>query len=166
MNGLHRVSHFFAKKILTGYQYAAEAIYAYDIYSNSDRIQNITRANYEWFLLRNSVQPESKINSDTYATLEKIRRRDPFVPGAYVDLSKLEKDKPIIINLRVKIPLNSFLLLRQFPLQTCHDEGAKAFSFVAHDGHIATAEVVAGATIARRRFLGTKPGRATTEVQI
>ena len=96
-----------------GYQYAAEAIYAYDIYSNSDRIQNITRANYEWFLLRNSVQPESKINSDTYATLEKIRRRDPFVPGAYVDLSKLEKDKPIIINLRVKIPLNSFLLLRQ-----------------------------------------------------
>ena len=96
-----------------GYQYAAEAIYAYDIYSNSDRIQNITRANYEWFLLRNSVQPESKMNSETYATLEKVRRRDPHVPGVYVDLSKLEKDKPITVNLKVKIPLNSFLLLRQ-----------------------------------------------------
>ena len=48
-----------------GYQYAAEAIYAYDIYSNSDRIQNITHANYEWFLLRNSVQPESKMKSET-----------------------------------------------------------------------------------------------------
>ena len=96
-----------------GYQYAAEAIYAYDIYSNSDRIQNITRANYEWFLLRNSVQPESKMNSETYATLEKIRRRDPHVPGVYVDLSKLNKDQTITVNLKVKIPLNSFLLLRQ-----------------------------------------------------
>ena len=96
-----------------GYQYAAEAIYAYDIYSNSDRIQNITHANYEWFLLRNSVQPESKINSETYATLEKIRRRDPNVPGVYVDLSKLDGDHTITVNLKVKIPLNSFLLLRQ-----------------------------------------------------
>ena len=96
-----------------GYQYAAEAIYAYDIYSNSDRIQNITHANYEWFLLRNSVQPESKAKSETYATLEKIRRRDPNVPGIYVDLSKLNKDATIVVNLKVKIPLNSFLLLRQ-----------------------------------------------------
>ena len=96
-----------------GYQYAAEAIYAYDIYSNSDRIQNITHANYEWFLLRNSVQPESKAKSETYATLEKIRRRDPNVPGVYVDLSKLNKDATIVVNLKVKIPLNSFLLLRQ-----------------------------------------------------
>ena len=96
-----------------GYQYAAEAIYAYDIYSNSDRIQNITHANYEWFLLRNSVQPESKMKSETYATLEKIRRRDPNVPGVYVDLSKLNKDQTITVNLKVKIPLNSFLLLRQ-----------------------------------------------------
>ena len=96
-----------------GYQYSPEAIYAYDIYSNSDRIQNITRANYEWYLLRNSVQPESKRGSETYATLEKVRRRDPHVPGVYVDISKIEGDYKIEVKLNVKIPVNSFLLLRQ-----------------------------------------------------
>ena len=96
-----------------GYEYAAEVFYAYDIYSNSDRIQNITHANYEWFLLRNSVQPEAKIGSDAYATLEKIRRRDPNVPGAYVDLSLLEANKTVDVMLRIKVPLNSFLLFRQ-----------------------------------------------------
>ncbi len=96
-----------------GYQYAAEVFYAYDIYSNSDRIQNITHANYEWFLLRNSVQPEAKAESEYYATMEKIRRRDPNVPGVYVDLSALEKDKTIEVELKIKVPLNAFLILRQ-----------------------------------------------------
>ena len=96
-----------------GYQYAAEVFYAYDIYSNSDRIQNITHANYEWFLLRNSVQPEAKAESEYYATLEKIRRRDPNVPGVYVDLRALNANTEFVVKLNIKVPLNSFLLLRQ-----------------------------------------------------
>ena len=96
-----------------GYQYAAEVFYAYDIYSNSDRIQNITHANYEWFLLRNSVQPEAKAESEYYATIEKIRRRDPHVPGVYVDLSSLDAYQTIEVDLKIKVPLNAFLLLRQ-----------------------------------------------------
>ena len=96
-----------------GYQYAAEVFYAYDIYSNSDGTQNITHANYEWFLLRNSVQPEAKAESEYYATLEKIRRRDPNVPGVYVDLRALNANATFTVNLNIKVPLNSFLLLRQ-----------------------------------------------------
>ena len=96
-----------------GYQYVAEVFYAYDIYSNSDRIQNITHANYEWFLLRNSVQEESKLGSNAYATLEKIRRRDPHVPGVYVDLTELNANQTFNVHLELEIPLNSFLLIRQ-----------------------------------------------------
>ena len=96
-----------------GYQYAAEVFDAYDIQSNADRIQNVTHANYEWFLLRNSVQPEAKAESEHYATLEKIRRRDTKVPGTYVDLSLLDKDTEIKAKINLKVPLNSFLLFRQ-----------------------------------------------------
>ena len=96
-----------------GYQYAPEVFYAYDIHSNSDRIQNITHANYEWFLLRNSVQPEAKAESEYYATLEKIRRRDPNVPGVYVDLNNLNANQTFTVDLNIKVPLNAFLLLRQ-----------------------------------------------------
>ena len=96
-----------------GYEYSAEVFDNYDIQSNADRIQSVPHANYEWFLLRNSVQPEAKEESEHYATLAKIRRRDPRVPGVYVDLSKLDKNTEFKAKLDLKVPLNSFLLFRQ-----------------------------------------------------
>ena len=99
-------------KYFIGYQYAPEAILQYRIYSNSDLIQTVNWANYEWFMLRNGVQPEAKEHSDQYATLDKIRRLDPHVPGTYVDLSKLQANKTINVEWEIRIPLNSFLMLR------------------------------------------------------
>ena len=96
-----------------GYEYAPEYQLQYRIYSNSDSIQQVQWANYEWFLIRNSVQPESKEQSDQYATIEKIRRKDPNVPGIYVDFSAIDApgtESEVVVNLRV--PLNSYLLLR------------------------------------------------------
>lgn len=96
-----------------GYQYAPEAIMQYRIYSNSDLIQTVNWANYEWFLIRNSVQPEAKEQSDQFATIEKIRRRDPNVPGVYVDFSDIESaDKVVNVEFELRIPLNSFLMLK------------------------------------------------------
>ena len=102
-----------SSKYYIGYQYAPEAIYQYRIYSNSDLIQTVNWANYEWFLIRNSVQPEAKEQSDQYATIEKIRRMDPNVPGVYVDLSAITgNNTQITVELNLRIPLNSFLILR------------------------------------------------------
>ena len=96
-----------------GYQYAPEAILQYRIYSNSDLIQTVNWANYEWFLLRNSVQPEAKEQSDQFATIEKIRRMDPNVPGVYVDLSEITNATTTVnVELDLRIPLNSFLMLK------------------------------------------------------
>ena len=96
-----------------GYQYAPEAIMQYRIYSNSDLIQTVNWANYEWFLIRNSVQPEAKEQSDQFATIDKIRRMDPNVPGVYVDLSKINAaDTTVTVEFELRIPLNSFLMLK------------------------------------------------------
>ena len=94
-----------------GYQYAPEAIMQYRIYSNTDLIQTVNWANYEWFMMRNSVQPEAKEQSDLYATIDKIRRKDPNVPGVYVDLNA-NTGSAFTINLNLRIPLDSFLMLR------------------------------------------------------
>ena len=96
-----------------GYQYAPEAIMQYRIYSNSDLIQTVNWANYEWFLIRNSVQPEAKEQSDQFATIDKIRRMDPNVPGVYVDLSAITAaDTTVTVEFELRIPLNSFLMLK------------------------------------------------------
>ena len=95
-----------------GYQYAPECIAGYRLYSNSDQIQTVNFANYEWFALRNSVQPEAKETSSDYATIEKIRRMDPNVPGVYLDLSQIDDNRTIKVKLNTKVYLNSFLTLR------------------------------------------------------
>lgn len=102
-----------ASKYYVGYQYAPEAILQYRIYSNSDLIQTVNWANYEWFLIRNSVQPEAKEQSDQFATIEKIRRMDPNVPGIYVDLEAIDAaNREFTVDIELRIPLNSFIALR------------------------------------------------------
>lgn len=106
-------SNVISSKYYIGYQYAPEAIMQYRIYSNSDLIQTVNWANYEWFLIRNSVQPEAKEQSDLYATIDKIRRQDPNVPGVYVDLSTISSANTVVdVELELRIPLNSFMILR------------------------------------------------------
>ena len=93
-------------------QYAPECIAGYRLYSNSDLIQTVTFANYEWFALRNSVQPEAKETSDDYATIDKVRRMDPHIPGIYVDFSNIDNNRTVKVKTKTKVYLNSFLTLR------------------------------------------------------
>lgn len=95
-----------------GYQYAPEVFMGYKIYSNSDLVQTVTWANYEWFALRNSVQPQAREQTDQYATIEKIRRLDPNVPGVYVNLSGQTAAAVTKVKLKLRVPLSSFLIFR------------------------------------------------------
>ena len=58
----------------------------------------------------NSVSDKAKNNCDLYATLNKIRNRNPLVPGLYIDLNTCTGGM-ISIHLRNRIPLSAFLTL-------------------------------------------------------
>ena len=102
-----------------GYKYAGDVIDQYRIYSNTDLIQTQNHARYEWFMMYNSISDEAKRNSDLYATLDKIREKNPFVPGVYVNLKNItDSKKTISVHLKVRIPVSAFLTLfnlRFFP---------------------------------------------------
>ena len=94
-----------------GFKYAPEAIGAYRIHTNTDLLQTVNHANYEWFMIQNSVADEVKDKDECYATLDKIRRMDPNVPGVYVDLSSYTAaNTPFTVNIDLKIPISSFLI--------------------------------------------------------
>lgn len=94
-----------------GYKYAPEIIGQYRIHTNTDLLQTVNHANYEWFMIQNSVADDVKEKDECYATIDKIRRMDPNVPGTYVDLSANNAANTTInVPIRVKIPLSSFLL--------------------------------------------------------
>ena len=100
-----------------GYKYAADCIDQYRIYSNTDLVQTQNHARYEWFMIYNSVSNEAKENSDLYATLHKIRNRNPMVPGVYINMNGLTGAK-VTVELNLRIPLSAFLTLfnlRFFP---------------------------------------------------
>ncbi len=95
-----------------GYKYAADVIDQYRIYSNTDLVQTQNHARYEWFMQYNSVSDEAKENSDLYATLHKIRTKNPMVPGVYVNLRNItDDDHDITVQLKLRIPLSAFLTL-------------------------------------------------------
>ncbi len=101
-----------------GYKYAADVIDQYRIYSNTDLVQTQNHARYEWFMMYNSISDQAKENSDLFATLHKIRNRNPLVPGVYVDLSRISAATNIKIHLKVRVPVSAFLTLfnlRFFP---------------------------------------------------
>ena len=99
------------KTYYIGYKYAADAIDQYRIYSNTDNIYTQNFANYEWFMTYNSISDEAKENSDLFATVDKIRQKNPFVPGVYVELGNTEA-KTVTVHLKVRIPVSSFLMLQ------------------------------------------------------
>ncbi|EAX66513.1 hypothetical protein TVAG_603580, partial [Trichomonas vaginalis G3] len=49
---------------------------------------------------------------DQYATIEKIRRLDPNVPGVYVNLSGQTAAAVTKVKLKLRVPLSSFLIFR------------------------------------------------------
>ena len=94
-----------------GYKYAPEIIGQYRIHTNTDLLQTVNHANYEWFMIQNSISDDVKEKDECFATIDKIRRMDPNVPGTYVDFSGLSAHaSPIAVNIEVKIPVSSFLL--------------------------------------------------------
>ena len=100
-----------ATKWYIGYKYAPEIIGQYRIHTNTDLLQTVNHANYEWFLIQNSVSDDVKDKDECYATIDKIRRMDPNVPGTYVDLSSYgTANVALPIKINVKIPISSFLL--------------------------------------------------------
>ena len=100
-----------ATKWYIGYKYAPEIIGQYRIHTNTDLLQTVNHANYEWFMIQNSVSDDVKDKDECYATIDKIRRMDPNVPGTYVDLSSYgTANVALPIKINVKIPVSSFLL--------------------------------------------------------
>lgn len=93
-----------------GFKSAFDAIAQYRIYSNSDHVQTQNHANYEWFMIYNSLSDEAKENSDCFATFNKINNMNPFVPGVYVKLDNTAAHT-IPVTFTIKIPLSSFLML-------------------------------------------------------
>ncbi|KAH0805717.1 uncharacterized protein GO595_001356 [Histomonas meleagridis] len=99
------------KEYYIGYRCSCDAIDQYRIYSNTDKIQDVHNARYEWFMLYNSLSDEAKAGNDCFATIDKIRNHDPMVPGAYVDLSAISAATDIEVVIPLRIPLSYFLLL-------------------------------------------------------
>ena len=93
-----------------GYKSAFDAIAQYRLYSNSDHVQTQNHANYEWFAIYNSISDEAKENCDTFATIDKIRKMSPFVPGTYIR-ADTAANRTVPVTFDIKIPLNSFLAL-------------------------------------------------------
>ena len=104
-------SNFLTKIWYVGLKYSPECIGAYRIHTNTDLLQTVNHANYEWFLIQNSIADSVKEKDECFATIDKIRRMDPNVPGVYIDLSNFSStSNEIPITLNLKIPISSFLI--------------------------------------------------------
>ena len=69
-------------------------------------------------MLYNSLSDEAKNGSDCFATIDKIRHRNPLVPGTYVNLSSITAETEITVKIPLRIPVPFFLILfnlRYFP---------------------------------------------------
>ena len=62
---------------------------AYTIDTNTDQLLTVSHANWESLIHYISTKDDVKESDPNYATLAKIRRMDPFVPGTYVLSDKL-----------------------------------------------------------------------------
>lgn len=94
-----------------GFKSVFDVIDQYRIYSNSDLIQTQNHANYESWLQYISISDDAKMNSECYATWDKIQKMDEDVPGIYIKADNLAVEQVINVPLHLKIPLNQFLML-------------------------------------------------------
>ena len=100
------------KAYYIGYKSSFDAIDQYRIYSNTDLILTQNHSNYESYLQYMSLSDSFKENSELYATWNKIQAMNEDVPGIYITSSIADATAAEIkIPLKLRIPLNSFLLL-------------------------------------------------------
>jgi len=100
----------YAKFYYIGYLTSFACIGSYMIDTNTDQLMTVSHANWEALINYISTKDDVKESDPNYATLAKIRRKDPFVPGTYVDVSKITGDTKITVPITLKIPLTYFLL--------------------------------------------------------
>ena len=94
-----------------GYKNAFDVIDQYRISSNGDLIYTQNNSNYESFINYLSITDSAKENSPCYATFEKVRARNPNVPGMYITLDNSDEIS-LTVDIPLKIPLNMFPLLQ------------------------------------------------------
>lgn len=100
------------KEYYGGYKMSIEAFDQYRINSNTDLLYTSNNSRYEYFLMYNSICDEPKYNSDCFATIKKIREKNPLVPGKYYDFSAITASQECKVILEeLRIPLSYFLLL-------------------------------------------------------
>ena len=71
----------FVKTYYIGYLTSFACIGSYAIDTNTDQLLTVSHANWEALINYISTKDEVKDSDPNYATLAKIRRMDPFVPG-------------------------------------------------------------------------------------
>lgn len=94
-----------------GFKTAFDLIDQYRIYSNGDLIYTQNHSCYESFLNNISLTDSAKEKSTCYATYEKVKHKDPNVPGTYITIDNAN-DVQISVNIKMKIPLNMFPVLQ------------------------------------------------------
>ncbi|KAH0800999.1 uncharacterized protein GO595_006034 [Histomonas meleagridis] len=104
-------SNLLFKEYYVGYKCSCDAIDQYRIYSNTDKIQDVHNARYEWFMLYNSLSDEAKAGNDCFANIDKIRAHDSMVPRVYCDFSAITSAKEVIVKIPLRIPISYFLML-------------------------------------------------------
>jgi chitodextrinase len=104
----------FIKEWYVGYRDVGAIIKNYRIRSNTDEVQSVHNACYEWFLNDVSTNDPAKENNSTFAMLKKIRARNTEVPGEYINISGITTAaKKITVKLdNLRVPLSRFLVLR------------------------------------------------------
>ena len=94
-----------------GYKNVFDMIDQYRISSNGDLIYTQNHCNYESFLNYISITDSAKENSPCYATYDKVRAKNPNVPGVYLQLDNTAAFT-LTVDIPLKIPLNMFPVLR------------------------------------------------------
>ena len=96
-----------------GFKSAFDLIDSYRIYSNGDLVYTQNHANFESFLNYVSLTDSAKENSPCYATMSKIQKMKPEVPGTYITITPSQINNTTIdALLKFKIPVNSFMMLQ------------------------------------------------------
>ena len=95
-----------------GYLLSFACIGSYMIDTNTDPLLIVSNACYEAYIHYISTRDEVKEKDHGFATLSKIRRMDPDVPGTYIDVSKITQATKVKVKIPLKIPLSHFLLLQ------------------------------------------------------
>lgn len=103
------------REIFVGVMFAPEWIRGYNIYSNTDVLQTVTDARYEWNTVYLNTKPEVMNGDHSYSTVDKIRKHCPDIPGVYLDLTNFDTSSaanPLKVKIPFEIPLKHFTIFK------------------------------------------------------